>query len=183
MQCKGCKGLNKGKHLHSRSSESLRSSRCNGTGRPSPAETCRRSPELASRQCALCATAQITYPASLAMLDLLRDPAAFRSACRTTKPSVIPFAPGSRTAPANFLSSNLLHAWGKVKEASAVRAETSSFLIDTSMDQVRLGPEADLAGPSLVLQAVSFGTAGTRPQAPRLSRIPSSMSRRRRASC
>ena len=35
------------------------------------------------------------------MLDLLRDPAAFRSACRTTKPSVIPFAPGSRTAPAN----------------------------------------------------------------------------------
>jgi len=38
---------------------------------------------------------------------------------------------GSRTAPANFLSSNLLHAWGKVKE-------------------VRLGPEADLAGTEAV---------------------------------
>ncbi|OLP77299.1 putative uridine nucleosidase 2 [Symbiodinium microadriaticum] len=34
----------------------------------------------------------------------------------------------------------------EVKEASAVRAQTSSFLIDTSMDQVRLSPEADLAG-------------------------------------
>ncbi|CAE7505735.1 unnamed protein product, partial [Symbiodinium sp. KB8] len=55
----------------------------------------------------------ITYPASLVMLDLLRDPAVRGRLQRTDAES--------------FLSSNLLHAWGKVKE-------------------VRLSPEADLAG-------------------------------------
>jgi len=59
----------------------------------------------------------ITYPASLAMLDLLRDPAVRGRLQRTDAES--------------FLSSNLLHAWGKVKE-------------------VRLGPEADLAGTEAV---------------------------------
>ncbi|CAE7353717.1 URH2 [Symbiodinium sp. KB8] len=59
----------------------------------------------------------ITYPASLAMLDLLRDPAVRGRLQRKDAES--------------FLSSNLLHAWGKVKE-------------------VRLGPEADLAGTEAV---------------------------------
>ncbi|CAE7631734.1 med31 [Symbiodinium pilosum] len=78
----------------------------------------------------------ITYPASLAMLDLLCDPAARGRLQRTDAES--------------FLSSNLLHAWGKVKEVRVgppapdlASAEADAVPIGEPVEPAPKSPTAD----------------------------------------